>query len=458
VLSLIMCRNLLKCFGRKVKFAMCENKKNSVSIRNFFFIFLVAFDVFQTVIAARMDYTYGAGSEFSDNAGLVSVDEVNDTIIKTFVGGSYYEDSAAVNSDVRLMLENSNYVNDTFADQLFLSLSADVNWTIRPSSFFWSLENYFLQAERDVLDVATPNNLINTNAFSTGPDFIFRIDSVHSLLLSTRLSSYKFEDSNANSNRGSMLASWKHDLSAESEISLNATFMDVKYEDLEDIADFSRNDIFVNFNMQYFESSIDLSIGKTFINREIDGDIDGGLAKFIWINQFRSQSYFRVDLISKYSDSGIDLLNTDASGLSLNVSGGQVNADIFYDKRLNARYHINSGFSGFNIYFTYRDEDYEILLRDRNIKLAGLNYNYAYTTRIQLIADAYFSKIDNIDADQLDDLTVFNMFLNYRISRNVSFSSGYRFSEQASNVETSEFTENRVMFSLYYGRNIQSYR
>ena len=65
---------------------------------------------------------------------------------------------------------------------------------------------------------------------------------------------------------------------------------------------------------------------------------------------------------------------------------------------------------------------------------------------------------DYLDQDREDDDLGAGLTLNYRLSRTLTLAGQYEYSNRESTQAISEYSENRVLFYIYYGRDPLSYR
>jgi len=408
-------------------------------------------------IAARADYALGINTEYSDNQNLSADNELSDIKMSFLSGLSFHENTASIQSDLRALAEYNKYKNGTFEDEVVLNLSTENIWTIRPSSFFWVLEDYFSQTENDVLLNETPDNLINTNVFSTGPDIYFRIDPVNKVAINMRASSYNFEDNDTDSKRGSLRLGWIYNVHSSLDVSINTEFQDVSYEEIDD-SDYSSQDYFISINSEYSRSIFHLDFGTSFIHRDTREDFDANLLRMTWVNQFRSQSFFTLDVSSQITDSGLDLQMSSSSEQEFDRTGTQISGDIYKANNIEAIYHIANGYRSLDFTLGFRDEDFEEVEQDRILKRFGFNFSYNYFTRVLISTLLQYEKVDNTDIQQLDEQITAGVSFDYRMSRNFTFRTEVTSIKNTSNVSTSEYDENRLLFSFNYSGNPQSYR
>lgn len=410
-------------------------------------------------IAAQAEYSIGVEATYSDNS-LLSNTDINDDLQQSLLFGFLLqEDGARVSADITSMVDYRQYRDNTFNDENWYYLNGRVDVTIRPSSLFWVFEDYYSQVERDTLSPDTPDNLVNTNVFSTGPDIYFRINSLNRLHLENRYTDYRFDDTPTDSQRKSLLLSWEYTVSSGINLSTNAEYHDARFDELEN-SDFRRTDIYFRIDGLQSRTSYQFDIGKSTIDRAAEENVNGYLTHLILRNQFRLDSYFQFDASAQYTDTAQDLLSSSSQtpNPQLNLVGEQISGDVFYDRRVEMIYHLGSSVNSYQLQLVYRDEDYEILLQDRRTRGARINHTYNYSSRLILNSFIQYQTYDNLDVNQLDKLTLGGLAMDYRLSRNYTMRFEYNYNAQESTVITSDYKENRILVSVFYGRNPRSYR
>ena len=410
-----------------------------------------------TAYATRVEYSYGVDTEYSDNSNLVSDLGVDEVRVSPVVGILLQETTSRINADFNGMIEYRDYRNNTFPDETWGHLSTNINLTIRPATFFWILEDYFSQVERDPLSSSTPDNVINTNVFSSGPDLFFRVGSSKRIGIKMRVSEYRFEDTAADSERNSIKLSWLSRVSPSTEWSLNTEYQKAEFTELVN-SDFDRADVFFNINYLPSRSSFEAEFGLSSIKPKIGNTVDGYLAKLLWRNQFRQQSFFQLDVSSQYTDSGLDLMTAGSFDRGIDLSGQQITGDIFYNKFIELTYHLNLAESSYEMQVLARNEDYETLLLDRDTIGIRLSYNYAFTNTLQFTSSLQQRDYEYIDIDQLDTEITGNLAIIYRITTNYTLGINYNYIDRESSNPALIYDENRLLISFYYGRHPGSYR
>ena len=141
--------------------------------------------------------------------------------------------------------------------------NADLRYLFVPGRFEWVLTESFGQSEIDPFAASTPDNRENINYFTTGPDFTVRLGSVGSLTLFGRYSMTQFEDSNFDDERLLGGLSLGRDLSARSNVSLNATAERVEFDDQTAGSDYDRQSAFLRYEIEGARTTIGAGSGRT---------------------------------------------------------------------------------------------------------------------------------------------------------------------------------------------------
>lgn len=409
--------------------------------------------------AAQGEYSLGVEATYTDNSLLAESDVNDDLLTSMLFGFLVRNEGSRVSADITSLIDYKSYRDNTFSDESWYYLNGRVDVTLRPSSLFWVFEDYYSQVERNSLIPGTPDNLINTNVFSTGPDIYFRINSLNRLHVENRYIDYRFDDTPTDSQRKSLLISWEYTASQNINLSANAEYHDATFKDLDE-SDFSRTDAYFRVYGLQSRVSYQFDIGATLIDRSSEEDVEGFLANFILRNQFRLDSYFQLDASAQYTDTAQDLLTsyTQSTTSQVNLVGEQVSGDVFYDRRVEMIYHLGSSINSYQLQLVYREEDYEVLLQDRRTHGARIDHASNYSSVVTFNSFIQYQTYDNLDADQLDKLTLAGLAMDYRLSRNYTMRLEYNYNAQESTESTFDYKENRMLISIFYGRNPRSYR
>lgn len=407
--------------------------------------------------ALRADYGVGVGAEYSDNISLVQTNEESDLGLSFLAGFLLEHSTSTLDADIRGGIEYIDYTNDVFSDETLGSFRADVYWRPIPGVMHWRFEDYFTQTVRTSITPETPDNRINANAFSTGPDFFIRLDPASTLEFQLRRAGYYFEDSESDSDRNLASLGWVRALRPELDVSANIVYQDASFTETDDI-DFERLDYFLRAESGHGRSRLLIDLGATRIDREVEDDIDGFLGRLLLTRQVGVYTTLNLELSNQYTDSGIDLLSAGASPFGLDRSNEQVSGDIFNDRRFMANYRTGTSDRNWGVYVQLRDEDYETLDLDRESREVRLD------THLGLSASLYFNgyimlrREDYTDLSRKNDDAELGLGLERRMTRNITARLDYIYSTRDSSDSLFDYDENRILFLVYYGNNPAAFR
>ena len=422
-------------------------KNITVTSLKYLVVVALAYSIAPDLSAARVDYNLGVEAMHTDNSTLSSNNEQSDVRTGLIAGMQLSERSARITGDLQADITAYDYRNDTFPNEVIGSLDGNFEWVIRPSSVIWHLQDQYTQQRLNYLLPSTPDNLVNTNIFSTGPDLFFRVNSVNRILFGLRGEDYRYDQTAQDNQRSAVNLSWLYDVSHDVELSLNLSYQQAKYDEVDD-ADYDRGDLFLGINSTYGRNHLNLELGTSSIKRAAYSDVSGYLVRVTWRNQFREQSYFLLEASSQYTDSGLNLLTYG----SLDPLLSELNGDIFYDRRAIMTYRLVSGPSATELRVFLQDEDYEVVPQDRRITGAQLLNNYSYSPTVTFVTGLTYRKNDNYEVDQVDEERLATISIDYRVSRAYTWHLEFNRSEQESTEPTFTYDENRVILRFSYDR------
>ena len=103
-------------------------------------------------MALNVETGVGVGMGYTDNAALTSANEEDDWIAEASVGVAITQETGALSARADAAFSHQNYLNDTYGDQDYLSLSAIAGWEQIRDRLTWNVRNYFTQTSIDSLD------------------------------------------------------------------------------------------------------------------------------------------------------------------------------------------------------------------------------------------------------------------------------------------------------------------
>jgi len=411
----------------------------------------------QNVCAGELAYGLGYVGEYSDNIQRVQVNPRDEWINSVVAGAAYRENGPALDAHLLAQAEYRDYKNDIYNDGPLYYADASLLWRISPQRLNWIFLDRYDQVTRDISLPDTPDNRVNTNVLSTGPDLFIRLGSVNTLLLGLRYGNASYSEVDLDNSRYGASARWLYVANTEMTYSLNYEAEQIKYENEFLNDNLMRNDAFIRIDMRQARARFMLDLGATQIERDQAGETSGYLARLAWTQQLTSGSSAGVLLGSEYLDAGSALLTTTTSPTpvpgtppSLPVTGDVTN-DFFYTKRAEI-FYANIGSSlRLNTRAYYRGIDYEVDPQDRHEAggLLDVIYNLSSLMAITVYGSHLNIQYQSFNRDDRENETGIRFL--YRVNRNLSATLDGRKTWRYSTDALQEYTDNRVLFSLLYG-------
>lgn len=414
--------------------------------------------VYLTRAAYADTYAFGAGyfGEHSDNIRRAPTNTEAEWINSLTAGVAYQKTGSVLDANLLAQVEYRDYWRDTYEDGPLYFADTSLLWRIAPERLHWFLTDRFSQITRDVTRPDTPDNRINANVLSTGPDGYIRFGQINTLVLGVRYGNTIDSDGVLDSTRYSGFARWLYAASTDTSYSLNYEIMQIGYDNLVTDENLLRQDAFARMDRRKGLSTFQLDLGATLLNRESTGDTTGLLARLTSIQQLTTISSLGLLLASEYLDAGAVLLSTTTSSVSesgvptTTIATGGVTNDFFYTRRIAVYYKRDDDIYRLDARAFYRDLDYEVSPQDR--REAGGRLEGVYNLFSMLETSAYGSLVyirylSNPREDYENEVGIRFLYrMNSYLSTALEGRRTWRYSTDA----FAEYTDNRFMISLTY--------
>jgi|GEM_PF-4680129 len=398
----------------------------------------------------------GVGVEQHSNVGKDDTDE-EDTVIAPYLGFLFTETNAKINSNVDFQVTHKEYLDDTFSSLDLVNAKAFLDWSIVPSAFVWTFDDYAITQEINTLDSENPDNLQTVNVFSTGPDLIFQ-RNVWSLLGKLRYgdSTYSENDDNDSSfYLGSVAA--VRELNEYSRVSASVIYR-VNENDSNTRDDYDVGKAFINYDRDLPSGHFSTDLGYDTV------DIDGG--------ETEDDPYFRLQLIYQPTgaftiDASVAYEFTDAAGRAYNATAsrqtdeqlgfadlkGTTSAGIHRSEDAKLGVGYAAGVLSWKVAaYTNQQEYLEATTPDTEEVGVNANAKLLLSDRMSIGVGGKYSETDFTDEDFTDDEYTVFAGLNYAITETLSATLGARKEERSSDSDdaTREFEDDVVYFSIRY--------
>jgi hypothetical protein len=268
------------------------------------------------------------------------------------------------------------------------------------------------------------------------------------------------EESTADSTSVLGYASWLHEWTPSTSMSLNYHKSRIDNEDETVFPDYTRQDGFLGLVYRQPIAELTLDVGITRIEPEGQSDKTGDLLHLIWLGRLSSVSTFGITAHEGFSDTGTGLLNasrqfTEPSDVATAPSALDivVSSDLFFERSVDGFYSYTGSRFSWNVFGFWRDLDFETAAEDREESGARFELRHATSPDLDSSLLVGAQRTTFFDTGREDDDRAYGLRFNYRVGFNalVAFEVGH-VSRDSSDPAFS-YDENRAMLWIYYNTN-----
>jgi len=387
--------------------------------------------------------------------------EQDDTIVAPYVGLSFNETNARINTYIDLFAEYEDYQDNTFSSQEFYDVNAFLDFNILPERLVWAFEDYANTQRIDILGSDVADNLQNVNVFSTGPDLIYQ-HNIWTWLAKLRYGDVYFADDNSDSNFYSLTGAVRREINEYSRATLGLAYRSTDY-DASFRSDYDLYKSFISYSrdLPTGDFLFDFGLNKVEFNSDADADDDDPYLKLMLSFQPVGELTFNVDYIDEYTDSIgraydatssriIDEEEAEFTDLSdLNSSGIYRITGTSVGVNYNAGGRFSLGLRAIS-----EETDYFQNTADSD-SLAGTGYASFLIT--ELLSFTLGGSYQEVDFDEIlateaitDEITTGQASFNYRFTDNIFTRIGYRVEDRTSTDIDREYENEIAFFTLGY--------
>jgi hypothetical protein len=405
--------------------------------------------------AGELDYRLSAGVGTSDNIRRTATDEIDETIATAGLQFSYDQQTAKLNADLVGDLAYYEYLDNTFDSELLGNLFANGVFSIVPERFVWSGIDQFGQVLRDPFVPSTAENRENINYASTGPDFYVGLGSQLRLRLGGRYSMTTYETSPFDSTSTSGQLSLIRVISNHRSLSFNADLKQTEYDDQALNADFDQTSAYVRYDAQGARTNLKIDAGYNQLKFDANDEEESGTLLSVEVSRRMSGSstlFFRGG--TEFSTAAGDFAREQGfSNVGIDSAAGRQSADPFTLDHASASYEYFRNRTGFGLTLAWADRDYHDnapLNQTTNIVSAHVSRDLSTLASIDFTGT--YMKVDYVAPSPSYREAGAGVTFNWRLSRGISLRATYDYADRTSDVATGEYTENRFMISIGWGR------
>lgn len=282
-----------------------------------------------SVSRADWDWSIGAGATYSDNRFREPVNPEGETSLDALLlidgehMGPRLDAALAVNATYGLRLRESK-------GDVLGGLDTDITYRLLPEYLHFSLHDSFGQIKRALDRPDTPDNRINFNVLSAGPNVIIPFGKRTGLDIYGRWARSYYEEAPANNERKTLGASLNYKLTTFSTISLNASNSRVEYDELDDSFDYDIQEASLRYVRRTQRTTMDVLGGQTRVKYPDSETPASTLVRASIGHDFSERSSIFLNAGTGYTDAGGRfVLDQSISGVSQNALDAPLSTDAF---------------------------------------------------------------------------------------------------------------------------------
>jgi len=404
----------------------------------------------QQSIAADIRYNVGASVAHYDNINHDVTPVSDESSFSIYGGVELTEENASFSSTLVSQVRATQYSNNIESDENNIKLSTDNLWRINPGQLEWYVGDTFTQTAIDSLVSDTPSNRQDVNLFSTGPNYIIRINSTNNLRLEGRVENFTYEE-NDDSNRLFLAARWIYELNSATRLTANDEAITAKFNG--DSTDYNRNDIYLGIDYVRGLNTFNAEYGVARIDNDDAPNFDGNRYLIAFTNTRTKTSSVRFIFENTLTDTGSRLLSDINNNFISTSNNGTSANDIFAEKSYRARYMKTFSNSFLALEIGSADRNYEIQTTlDEREKVADIEYELNLKRTNKMIFDLKYVNTTYKDPvfNRVDKDYIYSIKYLHEFMRNINFNVEVISNERISTIDTEAYEDLRFILSLNY--------
>lgn len=410
-----------------------------------------------SVHANEIDYTTTFSITSYENILRVENPQSDELAKSISIGAQWSENTINFVATVNAGIESTRFSNEVEGDRNDGNLNANLLWILSPNRYEWMLSDIYTQTAIDPRLPESPLNRQYINAFSTGPNFKWRIAKTTHIELLPRIEDYRFENKLLNNQRANTRLEWFQTPSVSTQYGADLFYETINYTSSQlQESDYEQMEVNLNFNNIRKNHSIEASTGITRI--ETTGyQSDNETQYRLYLNNQRTRtSSIAFSAGKTVTDTSRTVIESAVeSSIAVTTS-----SDIFTNEYITLEYNKNYRSFDINLELEKREEDYftqDFLDRNADSGSLGIQWNNTNNSlfRLNLIVTDYdYPLVENgrIDEDESASLEYV-----YRTNSNLIYRISVLDIQRESTAVDESFEDKVMMFSITYETRRRNY-
>ena len=410
--------------------------------------------------AYQLNYSLDMALGYSDNINQSATDPVGQTMLIPRLDFDFKEEGASLKANAIGQIEYRDYLQGDFGNEVRGQLSGVATWIILPHRLNFDFEDYAAVQPIDILAPNAPNNQQQTNVFTLGPTFDFRVFQTLNGQAELRLTnSTASETKDFNSNRALGALRLIKDLNPLDQLSANVEYRDIHFTDSTGGPDYSRIDGFVRYQSKLSQLDLDLAGGYSRVSFSGAGDDSGFIGRAVLTWRATPSNTFSLGAVRQFADASQDLvvdpaaLVAAAQGTGIVIGSSTITPDVYLEDRIQAGYAYQSARWRVRIDPYYKKLDY---LLDPTLNQAAHGAVAGVSYRIRplwtLAFDATQETRDYSSIDRTDEDIRYDLSFTDQLARQWSVRADLIRNQRNSTALNQGFRENIAFLTLIFKR------
>lgn len=365
---------------------------------------------------------------------------------------SIREDTSDVRAVFDMYVESINFEEDFADDETVYSLLADLLVSIDANRLEWYISGVYTQTPIDTLIGDIQTNRQYASAFSTGPNYLVRINRVNMLALEARVGRYEYEINNADNNRFSGAAIWSIKINPSIDFAVNFENESVVFDKGLIYKDYNRYNFFLSASNTLGVNTYDLELGQSKVNYDDSSSPEELIFLLSAETRRTSSSRLRLELGRSFIDSAM-ALESQIGGDVQFYTLSSASSDLYVNKIIRLIYGREFNVGGYEIQLISEENRYQQQIQedyDRQGAIFRLTWNTSRTSNFILESRSYSSKRINSLPEQDIDEKFYSLSYSYSIRQNIALELQAIHQNRDSTINIEDYDDTRYLVSLVY--------
>lgn len=350
-----------------------------------------------------------------------------------------------------------DYLDNSFGSRAFGNFNGSARYAIVPERFVWQAQESFGQLVSDPLLSRTANNLENVNYLTTGPVFTQRFGGTNALQVQGAYSKTSYERANADNDQLSGGIGLIHDISPQSNVSLNANYSDVRFDSGSGSADYKTKSVYAGMRAQGFRTQLDARLGYTELEPENQSSTGGALVQLNGSRRISPASSVFLRLRRQFSTAADTLRDQVNAANPGNPQTGIATGEAYQETGGSVGWAYQQSRTTMGVAYDRSKQEYETAAGfDRHISRIDVYFSRRLRPTLSWNLTASQERSDYDTRGFKDDQLNFGTSLSWQAGRTIYFDVRYdrlRRTTSGDPALTSlagEYSENRYGVRLFY--------